>query len=151
MEKIGNELYSFYIMGAPAVKKNSQTFAGGRRPVLIKSKAYQLYELEAIRHLEQQERPSKPIDFPIVIVYFFYRSSKGRADISNLYEAPQDIMQEVGIISDDNSDIIIGHDWSRVFYDKNNPRTEIRIYRYDDNYWESVLELAKHEGIYPNN
>jgi hypothetical protein len=32
-----------------------------------------------------------------------------------------------GIIEDDNSQIVAGHDGSRVRYDKNNPRTEIEI------------------------
>lgn len=31
------------------------------------------------------------------------------------------------VISDDNSGIVCSHDGSRVYYDKENPRTEIEI------------------------
>ena len=38
-------------------------------------------------------------------------------------------MVTAGILLDDKSDIVIGHDGSRVYYDKKNPRTEVKIYR----------------------
>ena len=46
---------------------------------------------------------------------------------TNLLEAIDDIMVKAGLLVDDNFTIIQSHDGSRVFYDKNNPRTEIRI------------------------
>ena len=40
-----------------------------------------------------------------------------------------DILVDAGILEDDNSNIVAGHDGSRVLYDKENPRTEILITR----------------------
>ena len=36
-------------------------------------------------------------------------------------------MVKAGLILDDNRDIVAGHDNSRVYHDKFNPRIEIRI------------------------
>ena len=45
----------------------------------------------------------------------------------NLLQAVDDILVEAGILADDNYCIVAGHDGSRVYYDKQNPRTEIGI------------------------
>ena len=45
----------------------------------------------------------------------------------NLLQAVDDILVEAGILEDDNYCIVAGHDGSRVYYDKQNPRTEIGI------------------------
>ena len=50
-----------------------------------------------------------------------------RVDQVNLLEATLDILVEYGVLADDNSNIVVSHDGSRVLYDKNNPRTEITI------------------------
>jgi hypothetical protein len=46
-----------------------------------------------------------------------------------LHEALHDIMSNSGLISDDNCNIIVSTDGSEVRYDKDFPRTEIRIKR----------------------
>ena len=50
-------------------------------------------------------------------------------DLNNLLAAAADILVENGVLLDDNFNIIIGHDGSRVFVDNKNPRTEIYIER----------------------
>ena len=57
----------------------------------------------------------------------FYVSKKLKYDLTNLLEAVDDAAVKSGFIADDNRDIIAGHDGSRVFYDKYNPRIEITI------------------------
>ena len=49
-------------------------------------------------------------------------------DALNLAEAADDLGVEAGILADDNSNIVVHHDGTRVLYDKQNPRTEIYIY-----------------------
>ena len=53
--------------------------------------------------------------------------TKRRVDLLNLLEATMDILVHAGILADDNSSIVVGHDGSRVLYDKGNPRAEIYI------------------------
>lgn len=48
-------------------------------------------------------------------------------DLTNLLEATCDILSSCGIVVDDNYKVIAGHDGSRVYVDKENPRVEIEI------------------------
>ena len=48
--------------------------------------------------------------------------------------ALDDILVQAGVLADDNRDIVVGHDGSRVFWDKENPRVEITITEVND--WE---------------
>jgi len=48
-------------------------------------------------------------------------------DLNGLIQAIDDILVKYGVISDDNFNIVVGHDFSRVMIDKVNPRTEIVI------------------------
>ena len=48
-------------------------------------------------------------------------------DLTNLLEAADDVLVKYGVLADDNSNIIVSHDGSRVMYDPKFPRTEIII------------------------
>ena len=50
----------------------------------------------------------------------------------NLHSALHDVLVEVGVLEDDNSQIVVSTDGSRVLYDKHNPRTEVEIERRKD-------------------
>lgn len=107
----------------PVTKKNSQRIVmAGKRPMVIPSKAYKQYEKDALYFL-------KPlgIDYPVNIKYLFYMPTHRKVDLLNLEEAIDDIMVKAGALKDDNCEIVAGHDGSRVYYDKENPRTEIYI------------------------
>jgi hypothetical protein len=43
-----------------------------------------------------------------------------------------DILVKAKVLEDDNYKIVIGTDGSRVYYDKENPRTEVEIYQYKE-------------------
>lgn len=53
--------------------------------------------------------------------------TRRKVDLCNLIEATMDILVRAGVLNDDNSEIAVSHDGSRVFYDKENPRAEITI------------------------
>jgi Holliday junction resolvase RusA-like endonuclease len=55
--------------------------------------------------------------------------TRRKVDITNLLSATHDILTKHNVIADDNMDIVVSVDGSRVFYDKENPRTEITISR----------------------
>lgn len=121
-------LYRATIQLNPKTKKNSQKIIKNRRTgswCIVQSEAYKQYEKEAGWFLTK--RPPTPISQPVNVKCVFYRSSNVRCDLTNLLEAIDDILTKYGIIKDDTFTILVSHDGSRVFVDKENPRTEITI------------------------
>ena len=117
----------FYIPLAPISKKNSQQIMVNRqtgKPFVMPSKHFKDYEAAALWYIPKAQ---KPIDFPVNIQCLFYMPTRRKCDLTNLLEAVDDIMVKAGLLADDNYTIIQSHDGSRVFYDKDNPRTEIYI------------------------
>lgn len=109
---------------APVSKKNhSQIITVKGRPMLIPSKQYKKYEKDCGEFLKDVE----PFLDPCNVKCLFYMPTHRRVDLTNLLEAIDDILVHYGILIDDNSNVIVGHDGSRVLYDKDNPRTEITI------------------------
>ena len=111
----------------PKTKKNSQEihrnpYTG--KPFVAQSKAYTEYEQACGYFLR---KPSKPISTPVNVKCVFYREKNIRCDLTNLLAAICDILVYYKIVDDDNFHIIVSHDGSRVYVDKNNPRTEITI------------------------
>ena len=92
--------------------------------MILPDPKYKEYEKDAGWFLK---KPEKPIDTPVNIRCTFYRDSRRRCDLTNLLEAIDDILVKYQIIKDDNFEIIRGHDGSRVYVDKEHPRTEIEI------------------------
>lgn len=131
---------SYVIPIDPRTKKNSPQIAGtGKRcpycnkfmrQFIVPSKANKLYTANALLHLK--DKPDDPIDYPVHIRYLFYKGTHHRVDALNLAEAADDLLVEAGILADDNSNIVKHHDGTRVLYDKQNPRTEIYIYEYEE-------------------
>lgn len=70
---------------------------------------------------------------PVTILYFFYRSSKRKFDYSNVIESIQDLLVDIGLLSDDNADMLksipVGHE-----VDRQNPRAEIKIFNAGEDY-----------------
>lgn len=111
----------------PKTKKNSQEihrnpYTG--KPFVAQSKAYTEYEQACGYFLR---KPNKPINTPVNVKCVFYRESRIRCDLTNLLEAIDDVLVSYGVLSDDNFTVIASHDGSRVFIDRDNPRTEITI------------------------
>lgn len=110
---------------APVTKKNSQqirrNFKTGK-PFISQSDAYKAYEGACGYFL-------KPlgISSQINIKAIYYLAKSGKTDITNLHSALHDVLVKHGVIADDNYKIVVSTDGSRVYVDKENPRTEIEI------------------------
>ena len=116
----------FTIPLAPISKKNSQRILQNRstgRPFIAPSAQYKQYERDAARFIPR----GMTIRWPVNVKTVFYMPTRRRVDLVNLEEAAHDVMVTCGLLADDNRDIIAGTDGSRVFYDKDNPRTEVEI------------------------
>ena len=119
-----NLIFSTVLMGNPAIKKNSNTTSKGIR---LPNKNYVPYADYNLAVLQQINAPK--ISQPVTLRFHFYKDSHRRTDISNLYEAPQDLLVNAGVLEDDNSSIVVSHhSLSRVLYDPVYPRTELFIY-----------------------
>lgn len=130
-------IYRAMIPINPKTKKNNQQIRykkeirryGSRSvqkqtPFISQSDAYKQYEKDAGWFLTKIH---EPIDIPVNVRCIFYRDSAHRCDLTNLLEAIDDILVKFGILKDDDFKILAGHDGSRVFIDRDNPRTEIFI------------------------
>lgn len=120
-------LYEAVIPLNPRTKKNSQQIVINKktgRPFVMQSSKYKEYEQNCGYFLKKLP---KPIHEPVNVKCVFYRETRIRCDLSNLLEAAMDILVSYGILADDNFNIITGFDGSRVYIDKENPRTEITI------------------------
>ena len=129
---MSNEELRFTIPLDPKTKKNNQQIVKvNGRYMVIQNKRYREYEKAAGEYLPKLKRP---INEPVVVKAVFYRGSKRRVDRANLEEALDDILVHHGVLADDNRDIIASTDGTRVFYDKDNPRTEVTISPYGEEY-----------------
>lgn len=133
----------YTIHGAPRTKKNSQQILGFGKPCpvckkrakqfIAPSAAYKQYEKAAVKQLTNavgtgrsaEASPSFPLCVPLNMRCLYYMPTRRKVDLCNLLEATCDILVEAGILEDDNSAIVAGHDGSRVLYDKDAPRVEI--------------------------
>lgn len=125
-------IYQATIQTNPKTKKNSQNIYFNRakgRPFISQSEDYKAYEKKCATFL-----PDKgiKIDYPVNLQAIYYRKDKRRVDLANLHEALLDILVKYEILADDNSNIIVSMDGSRVKHDKENPRTEIIITRAEE-------------------
>lgn len=114
-------------------KKNSgRIVMRGRFPKLLPSSAYLQFEKEALPYFVIARNECGCIDYPCNVKCLFYMPTHRRVDLCNLLNAVCDCAVKAGLFTDDNRDIIAGHDGSRVLYDKKHPRIEIEITRIKD-------------------
>lgn len=132
------EIYHKTIIGRFYTKKNSSHSFwhkySGKMIHTVDAK-YLSWEKDAIKQLGlcnngkflNDKNRVKNIEIPVILKCHFYNYDNRKRDISNYYEGLQDLLVDAGILKDDNYTIIIGHDGSRMFVDKFNPRIEFWI------------------------
>lgn len=124
-------VYQAMIPIHPITKKNNQNIIINKRTKkrqIVQNDRYKSYEHDAGWFLKPLKQP---IDYPVNVECRFYRKNAVRCDLTNLLEAIDDVLVKYGIIKDDAFTILRSHDGSRVFIDKEHPRTEIIITRYE--------------------
>lgn len=131
----------FTIPLVPVTKKNSQqirhrwgkdkkTNKPKLVPYISPSEAYKRYEDAAGWYITGGLR-NKMISAPINIKCLFYMPDLRRVDLPNLLNAIDDVLVKYRVIADDNSEIVVTHDGSRVFKGDESPRTEVTISFYN--------------------
>ena len=120
-------MIKFTIPLQPISKKNSQQIFVNRKtgkPFIMPSQKYKDYENAAAWFIPKLK---KPIDYPVNVKCLFFMGTKRKVDKSNLEEAVHDILVNVGLLLDDNRNIVAATDGSRVYLCKDKPRTEVEI------------------------
>ena len=120
------------IPGRPVTKKNHSQIAynsGTGRMFIAPSKQYKAYEEAAGWHIPcKGQKLNERYNLKCV----YYMPTRHRVDLANLIAATCDILVHYGVLEDDNSNIVVSHDGSRVLYDKQNPRAEITITKIEE-------------------
>ena len=118
----------------PHSKKNSSQICRLKngKTLLLPSKLYKQFEKECLLLIPEDLR--KNIDKPVNVKVHFYCKTRRKIDLTNLLEALDDMLVKANVIADDNRNIIAGHDGSRVYWDKENPRIEIWIEDFEEEY-----------------
>lgn len=133
----------FTIPLPPVSKKNSQQILMNRatnRPFIMPSDKYRKYEKAASHYVPKHDMICEPVNVKCI----FYMQTRRAVDKSNLEEAIHDILVRAGLLADDNRDIVAAGDGTRVFYDKENPRTEVHITSIGEEYtqWSDKYGLS---------
>ena len=116
----------FTIPITPVTKKNSmQVSVRGGKPNVRQSKPYLQYESDCLKLITGQYKLN--ISYPVNIKATYFMPTQRRVDLINLHSALHDILVKARVLEDDNCKIVVSTDGSRVFYDKEHPRTEIEI------------------------
>ena len=116
------------IQGDPRTKKNSmRVIRANKRRMVVPSKAYEEYEKLFVVQCKLLGVDSLGINDKVNVQCEYYMKTHRKVDLTNLLSATMDCLVSAGVLEDDNSEIVVSHDGSRVFYDKENPRVEITI------------------------
>lgn len=122
-------LYQAMIPLNPRTKKNNQQIIRNIKTgasMIVQNERYKQYEKDSGWFLKTKMEPIKE---PVNVKCVFYRDSRRRVDLTNLLEAIDDILVKYKILSDDNFEVLVSHDGSKVLVDRDHPRTEIEITR----------------------
>ena len=120
-------MLTFTIPLTPITKKNSGQIITNKatgKPMLIPSKQYRQYEKDAGVYVKGK---GLKINEPVTVTCVYYMPTRRKVDLVNLLEATHDLLVKYEVLADDNCGIIYSVDGSRVFYDKEHPRTEVEI------------------------
>lgn len=117
------------MLGAPRTKKNSMDILVNRktgRPFIAQNERYKQYEKDFMVQIPGMLRGIS-LNGKYNLKCIYYMPTRRRVDLGNLLAATCDILVKAKTIEDDNSNIIVSHDGSRVRLDRENPRVEIEI------------------------
>lgn len=125
-------MIKFVIPLQPISKKNSQQiFMNSKtgKPFIAPSKKYKEYEAAAAWFIPRHIHINEPVN----VKCLFYMKNRQKCDLTNFLEAIDDVMVKVGLLADDNYTIVQSHDGSRIYVDRESPRTEIYITKVNEN------------------
>jgi len=144
--------HHFVILGRPVVQKNRMQIRRNRKTgqsFIGKSPEVEAWMRRAVLQLRQQWHEDGPIEHGVFLnaAIVTYQGPRGKADASNLYEAPQDALQKAGIVSNDYW--IRSHNGSDRLSDPAKPRVEITLtmHHEEKSKRQKISEAAEKEDL----
>jgi len=110
-------VHRYCIWGHPVILKNNKRLHLNRRTgkmFITSSESVKDYEKHAVLQLRVQHRGRSALTGPLNLCMTFFGawSTTGRLpDMSNLYQAPEDLLQKAGVIEDDRQ--VVSHNGSQ--------------------------------------
>lgn len=120
---------AFTLPVKPRTKKNHSqlvTLKTGRQ-MLLPSKTYKEFEKEVVNYIKKHPQLQLCIDEPINLECHFYKDKNYRSDLVGYLQAVQDALVKAGVLKDDNTNIVVTTNGSKVFLDREEPRIEVFI------------------------
>lgn len=148
--RLWEEMLKIVIPVEPRTKKNSQQLVMVRnRMIPIPSKKYKEFEKKCGLYLKEHQGLN--ICEPVNVCYLFYMPTRRTVDLTNLQAAADDMLVHFKVLEDDNSNIIAGHDGSRVCLDRENPRIEITITKMKASDIDVKMQKMREEDLFRDN
>ena len=95
--------------------------------MLLPSKTYKKFEKEVCNWFKQHPEYKLKINKPINLECYFYKDKNYKSDLVGYLQAIQDALVKAEVLEDDNHNIVVSTDGSRVYLDRENPRIEVFI------------------------
>ncbi len=108
--------------------------------IMLPNEQYKTYEELCEKYLEDFK---DPIMTKVNIKAMFYRPNRRRMVLTDLLETLLDILVKYRVIYSSNSRYVVSFDGSGVFYDTENPRTEVEITEIENG---GKYEFCMHDG-----
>lgn len=121
-------LFECTLKGRTRILKNSKKIIKvGKRRIPVHSDQYKRWAIFAAIFITKAKTNKTPIDKPVNLKCLFYlKNHQHEADLSNMYQGIEDILEECGVLENDK--LIHSHDGSRKIFDPNEEeRVEITL------------------------
>lgn len=137
------------IPGQTRSKKNSKAIRYSRKkgsskliPFIGSGDLYLAWEKATVKWLEEQGYPAWNGSYPVEVKFFVFRDSHRKWDVDNVYCGSLDVLQQAGILKDDDITHVIPvlSGWA---IDKKNPRVELLITEPTKTYYREDLFVGK--------
>lgn len=123
-------LFKAVLEGRCGIKKNGKKiYRAGKRLIIASSDNYKAWERTAALQLLQTKAQTQfvlPVSCPINLACrFHFPNHQGEADLSNLYQGIEDLLEKLEIIENDKQ--IYSHNGSAKLFGSESFKTEIEI------------------------
>lgn len=109
-----------------SLKNSKRIVCRGRFPKVLKSERYEEWEAGAMAALKRSFK-GHLVDYPCELhARFYFANRQNEADLSNMVQGPEDVLQALGILANDR---LIMREVTEKFFG-HDPRVEIEIYKY---------------------
>lgn len=117
----------FYTIHLETPSKKNSRVTNRRTGRSFPSKRYNEWHKAAEAEIASQELPEAPIGERVYVYGSFVRSDRRRRDNNNSGASILDLFVDMGILADDNDEIVVKETWEKLGVDKGNPVARICI------------------------